>query len=266
MRSWLLVSLLFTSTAGVATDEITLFNGKDLTGWTCYANETGVGVGGCTVADMATVHDGVIEINPKARGALITQENYHHYKLHAEYRWGNPTGGNSGIFVRIQPNHLVSDGYSQPGRYMIQVQTGASGSNTGDLWVLGTYSESRLKTPPERSNAPYGTGKGHLRQHIKIKDAEMPAGEWNTIEATLVGPNATIYLNGELVQEASNLIDLPGRIGLEPEGAPIQFRNLRVTRLPDPPPRPTPSRTPRPTAGNTGTQQRRGGASGRRNK
>ena len=40
-----------------------------------------------------------------------------------------------------------------------------------------------------------------------------------------------VEVNGELVNEGTNLVDLPGRIGLETEFGTIQYRNLRLTPI-----------------------------------
>jgi hypothetical protein len=220
--------------AYAAADEIVLFNGKDFAGWTFYLEEKDYNVGGKgKISDFATVTpDGVIEIHPKLHGALMTEKDYRNYKLHAEWRWVDPTyaRNNSGLFLRITPPFNWSGGVHQ---YMVQIQP----PNSGDLWVLG-YDESQLTTDRARSFKPFGDlevgGKVpafSTKRHLITKDAEKPAGEWNAADVTINGTKVTVYINGELVNEGTNLVDVPGRIGLESEFGPIQFRNIRLTPI-----------------------------------
>ena len=65
----------------------------------------------------------------------------------------------------------------------------------------------------------------------KIKEAEKPAGEWNTYEITVSGGDLTLKVNGELVNEATGLDVLAGPIGLQTEGGEIHFRNVKLEKL-----------------------------------
>jgi hypothetical protein len=119
---------------------------------------------------------------------------------------------------------------------MVQIQP----PSTGDLWVLG-YSDTALRTDPARSYKPFGElelppgryGTSMMHRHLASHDAERPVGEWNSVDTEIVGKTVKVWVNGQLVNEGVDLVDLPGRIGLESEFGPIQFRNLRLTPLPD---------------------------------
>ena len=237
MRIGLVLALLSASANARAADEVTLFNGKDFTGWTFFLEQKDYNAGGKgKISDFASVKPGgVIEINPKLHGGLITRKDYLNYKLHAEWRWVDPTfqRNNSGLLLRVRPPLVWDMEHGElAGMYEVQIQP----LNSGDLWVLGGFSETKLKTDPARSYIPFGALEGNpmmgsLRRHLKIKDAEKPAGEWNAIDVTVNGKDITVSINSELVNEGTNLVDLPGRIGLESEFGPVQFRNIRVTPL-----------------------------------
>ena len=239
MRKFLMGLLLSISLGALAGGEVALFNGKNFDGWTFFLEEKEYNINGQgKILDFADIlPGGIIEINPTLHGALMTEEDYLNYKLHVEWRWVDPkTRNNSGIFLRIRPPFVWDSVHGETSRqYMVQIQP----PNTGDLWVLG-YSESLLKTDPNRSFKPFGNlqleGSGRfaasqIRRHLKIKDAEFPLGEWNTLDITLNGKNISVYVNGELVNKGERLVDLPGRIGLESEFGPIQFRNILLTPL-----------------------------------
>ena len=219
--------------------EIQLFNGRNFDGWTFFLEQKGYNAAGKgKIADFAIVKPGgVIEINPQYHGALMTRRDYLNYKLHAEFRWVDPkfARNNSGLFLRIRQPFVWDMEHGEQARmYMVQIQP----PNTGDLWVLG-YSDSALKTDPARSFKPFGNlelGSGpfafsQMHRHLISKNAERPAGEWNSVDVTINGKNIQVWVNGELVNEGTNVVDLPGRIGLESEFGPIQFRNLRLTPI-----------------------------------
>lgn len=240
MRPWLILAMLFASvsTNTRAANDIELFNGKDFTGWTFYLEEKDYNLGGKgKISDFATVKPGgVIEMNPTLHGALMTEKDYHNYTLHAEWRWVDPKArNNSGVFLRTRPPFAWDWENGENARvYMVQLQP----PNSGDVWVLG-YNESKLTTDRARSYKPFGDLEvvqaqgGHHRRHLKMKDAntEKPVGEWNAADVTIDGKKITVRINGELVNEGTNLVDLPGRVGLESEFGPIQFRNLRLTPI-----------------------------------
>lgn len=216
------------------TREVELFNGRNFNGWTFFLEEKEYNAGGKgRIADFARVlPGGIIEIRPRMHGALMTRRDYLNYHFKAEFRWPEPAPrDDSGLFLRIRPPFVWDMAHGEQARfYMFQVQPG----NTGDLWVMG-YSESLLKTDPARSYKPFGTLEltpgGHIRRHLKMADAERPAGEWNSLEAVVSGKAIKVFVNGQLVNEANGLVDLPGRIGLESERGTIQFRNLRLKPL-----------------------------------
>jgi hypothetical protein len=239
MRIGFVVALLFVGVSVRAADEITLFNGKDFSGWTFFLEQKDYNVGGRgKISDFASVKPGgVIQLDPKMHGALMTKKDYLNYKIHIEWRWVDPSfkRNNSGLFLRIRPPFVWDSEHGElPGFYQVQI----SPSTTGELWVLGAYSETKLKTDPARSYIPFGTLQGNPmmgsdRRHLPTKDAEKPAGEWNSMDVTLDGKNIAVTVNDELVNEGTNLVDLPGRIGLESEFGPVQYRNIRLTKLPD---------------------------------
>jgi hypothetical protein len=236
MRIWIALTLVVAGASAHAADEIVLFNGKNFHGWTFYLEQKDYNAGGKgKISDFAAVKPGgVIELTPKLHGALITKKDYLNYKVHVEWRWVDPKArNNTGLFLRIRPPFVWDMEHAEmAGFYQVQISPGQS----GDLWVLGAYSETKLKTDSARSFKPFGDLEGNpmmgsMRRHLKIKDAEKPAGEWNTLDVTIDGKNVSVNVNGELVNEGTNLVDLPGRFGLESEFGPVQFRNIRLTPI-----------------------------------
>jgi hypothetical protein len=234
MLKWAAIPLLLVSSSVRAAQEIPLFNGHDFSGWTFFLEEKDHNAGGGgKITDFATIKPGgIIELNPRLHGALMTERDFLDYDLHVEYRWADPgPRDDSGIFLRIRPPFVWDMEHGELASfYMFQIQPG----NTGDLWVMG-YNEALLKTDPKRSFKPFGELElppgGYIRRHLKSSDAELPPGEWNTLEVSLRGKTIKVYVNSRLVNEGTALVDLPGRIGLESERGRIQFRNIRITTI-----------------------------------
>ena len=61
---------------------------------------------------------------------------------------------------------------------------------------------------------------------------EKPLGEWNSYEIEVDGPNVELRVNGRVLNHASACAVVAGHIGLQSEGVPIMFRNIRITPLP----------------------------------
>ena len=88
---------------------ISLFNGKDLTGW----HATG--------ENQWVAEAGVLK-NPKPKSNLVTDNKFMDFKLHIEFRC--PKDGNSGVYLR--------------GRYELQI-TDNKGMEASDIFFGGIY-------------------------------------------------------------------------------------------------------------------------------
>jgi len=129
------------------------------------------------------------------------------FVLHAEFRYhklaGNPRY-NSGIFVRTTPDYDLW--------YQVQIGGGQGG------WLFGYIMLDGLKrrfTLQDRIN------------ENRIK----PTGEWNTIEVTAIGSKVSVWANGAIVCEYPWVTVNSGHVGLEAEGFPVEFRNLKIKPL-----------------------------------
>ena len=61
---------------------------------------------------------------------------------------------------------------------------------------------------------------------------EKPIGEWNTPEIVCSGDTATFYFNGTCVNRLTRLSPSRGKIQLQSEGCPIEFRRVALNPLP----------------------------------
>jgi hypothetical protein len=196
-------------------EAVALFNGENLDGWNVFLVEDGV-----KKEDVWSAKDGVLVTKGEPLGYLFTTDSFENFKLTLDWRWeGEP--GNSGVLLRI-----AGDAKSfLPKCAEAQLKNGSA----GDIWAFYGAKvegdEARFKDIKDHEKLGNFQGVGH------IKDAEKPAGEWNTYEITMSGGDLTLKVNGELVNEAKGLDVLAGPIGLQSEGGVIHFRNIKLEKL-----------------------------------
>lgn len=181
-----------------------LFNGKDFSGWHRFVpddNTDPVSVWG--------IESGVLRCTGTPAGYIRTEEDYSDYKLHVQWRWPDG-GGNSGILV-----HMSSPDRVWPRSIESQLMAG----NAGDFYVIG------------------GTD---FKQHLAVAGRRVPKfrassekslGEWNTAEIYCIGDSIIVYVNNVLQNCATETTVTSGKICLQSEGKPIEFRKIYVQSL-----------------------------------
>jgi len=188
-------------------NEIRLFNGKDLTGWTAFSPE-----GDEAASTTWRADHGALVCAGKPAGYLKTVGTYENFVLKLEWRWNPETkqARNSGVLVRMTGKDRV-----WPRSVEAQLQSG----HAGDFWNIG---EVPMTTDPARLNG---------RRTAKLRPAERPIGEWNEYEIIVDGGRITLHVNGKLVNEAWDAERIAGHVCLQSEGAEIQFRNVRLAPI-----------------------------------
>jgi len=184
--------------------EISLYNGKDLSGWTAFLLNDG------KMNDVWRVDDeGVLICAGRPIGYIRTIEDYTNFVIKLEWRFNPVTkqAGNSGVLFRMIEEDMV-----WPKSIEAQLHSG----NAGDFWCIGEYP---MKTVPERTN-----GRNTKKTHF----AENPIGEWNEYEIIVDRGDVTVIVNGEVLNRAWDVLETAGKICLQSEGAEIHFREIRV--------------------------------------
>jgi hypothetical protein len=152
------------------------------------------------VVDGVLVNDVVDEGDVGEGTGLITDETFTDFKLHVEFQY--PKGSNSGIYLR--------------GRYEVQIQDDF-GKEPGDRYIAGVY--------------------GFV---IPTENAALKAGEWQTMDITLVGRHVTVVLNDRTVIDHQEIPGItggaldsnegePGPIFIQGDHGPISFRSITIT-------------------------------------
>ena len=193
----LLVVVLFGFASGVFAQPILkpIFNGKDLTGWAAPK--------GNDAAGWYKAVDGVLKIQngPKKKGSILwTQKKYRNFLMEFDFRMGAGRV-DSGVHVRNQD----------------QIQIGISGSLGRDMTC-----------------SPYIPGKGYPVEAKNIKKL-LKAKEWNTMRIQAIGPEYTVWLQGEKVMtyKSASAIE-EGPLGIQLHGnrnMSIDYRNLKLAKL-----------------------------------
>jgi len=192
----LLLSLLACATVGMSA-QVSLFNGKNLDGWTINGTEKWY------------VEDGLLvcESGPdKAYGYLSTNAYYDDFVLELEFL--QEADGNSGVFFRSTVEGTVVSGW--------QVEVAPPDHDTGGIYE--SY------------------GRGWLIKPEKEKDAYLKMGEWNHMRIICNGDTVTTFLNGhEMVSLTDEKIgDGKGGIALQIHdggGIKVKWRNIQLTEL-----------------------------------
>jgi hypothetical protein len=182
---------------------IELFNGVDLDGWKGF-----LAADSLSVDDHFTVRDGVIHLSGEL-GYIHTEATYTDYTLEVEWRWpGEAT--NSGIFTRLQPKYQAL-----PECYECQLKAG----NAGD--IVGLAGAKTAETADDPATI--------VVMPKLAPSSELPAGEWNSAVIICRGGDITVTINGILQNRATGATLASGYVGLQSEGGPVEFRNVRLT-------------------------------------
>lgn len=231
-----------------------LFNGENLDGWYTFLKNRGRD---SDPKAVFMVKDGMIRISGEEWGCITTHAEYENYKLLAEFKWGDiafePRLDNArdcGILMHSQGEDGGSDG-----TWIHSIECQIIEGGTGDFIVVGDGSDQFQITTavaPEKQgdsfvfqqdgNPETITG-GRINWYDRdpewkdtfgfrgAKDIEKIVGEWNTLECIAKDGQITIFLNGILVNRATNVKPDKGRIQIQSEGAEIFFRKIELTPL-----------------------------------
>lgn len=144
--------------------------------------------------------EGGVLKNARSGSNLVTTQKFDDFKLHVEFRV--PKGANSGVYLR--------------GRYELQIDD-AAGLEPSSHHLGGLY--------------------GFIAPSAAVA---KPAGEWQTMEVSLVGRMLTYTLNGttvicnrEIPGITGGALDSaegePGPLLLQGDHGPVEYRNIVIT-------------------------------------
>jgi hypothetical protein len=163
---------------------VSMFNGRDFTGWRFIGEKP---------PDEVTnwkVVDGVIQLSGGASPHLATEREYADFEMRFEWR-AMQADYNGGLFIRSRKDL---------GSNQLNLAKGSEGAFIG----------------------------GEIEGAKTVGDLQKPAGEWNEWRVIVKNDTVTFFCNGKMAWDATGLRPEKGYIGLQAEGAGLEFRNLRI--------------------------------------
>ena len=185
-----------------AGQKVSLFNGKDLTGWELFGSmRVSVDKDGNLVTENG---------EDLKYGYLGTREYYKDFDLTVEFK--QMSNGNSGLFF----HSFVEGGYENNIVNGWQCEVAPKGNDTG-----GVYESY---------------GRGWLKQIPDEKESILKEGEWNTLRLRVEGNKVQTWLNGEAMMELDDELigSKTGRIMLQihdGNNIKVLWRNFNLTKL-----------------------------------
>lgn len=215
----ILLALTLVPRFALAQKPIQLFNQKNLKGWYAFEPETGKQT---DASQLFSVTNHMIRLYGMKAGYLMSKKSFHNFQLTVEFRWNTDTtfarknnSKNSGVMYLVPketPDELWPKGIQ------FQIKEGA----TGDFVLLQNVT---LTIKGQQTEA----GKSVVAK--RFEDAFRPVGDWETLVVTYKNGVVKQELNGKLVNEGVNPSVTEGRILLQYEGFPIDFRKVEIKKL-----------------------------------
>jgi hypothetical protein len=222
---------------------VRLFNGKDLTGFDILLESKGLNHDPDKVFQ---VEKGVIHVSGNDFGGIVTQKEYENYYLRAEFKWGDKTyldrvgkARDCGILYNITGPLLAPLKGFWPRSFEFQIIEGG----TGDIWLVKGAS-LKVKGQLIASEEEVGSnqyvksprfGEGPWQNVAGYRDpageVEKPHGQWNLLELVVNRDHVKYFVNGKLVNEATDLNATKGKILFQTEGAETYYRKLEIAPL-----------------------------------
>jgi hypothetical protein len=225
MKSTILSLLLGFPVLCMAGETVSLFNGKDLAGWTPDVPKAD---NNPAHPPVFVVRDGKLVSLGKPPGHLVTDKKYSNYKLVVEYRFSEE-GGNCGVLVHASTPRKLYGTFPQS----IEVQM--MHQNAGDFWCIGEnieVPEMEKRRPKKDPSQAFGGGPADARRIVNLTDdSEKPLGEWNTMEIECKGDEVKVHVNGALVNHGTKSTASSGKIAIQSEGVEVEFRKIDLTPL-----------------------------------
>jgi len=231
-----------------------LFNGKNLKNWEIFLGSPIPGYEDLakkatpesTYQIVKTDGNKMIHVSGEINASLATKAEFENYHLRLEFKWGEKVYGkrNSGLLY-----HSFGPFGVAFGTWMATIEHQLMHDNLGDTYLMAnTYCETSVKKGDDGKTFFYSPdGKGtsfseteNGRSIKKMKDAEKPLGEWNTVDLYCFGKTAIHVVNGQLVMINTNCSKIEngqkipltkGRIQIQSEGGEFFIRKIEIEKI-----------------------------------
>jgi len=174
-----------------------LFNGKDLSGWTVHGTEKWYVENGELICESGP---------DKQYGYLSTDKNYQDFELDVEFK--QEANGNSGIFIRSGIEGVKISGW--------QVEVAPLNHNSGGIYE--SYGRNWLIKPKPEDEKWLKTGEWN---HMKIKVVKDEVTTW-------LNGHKMVYLKDEKIGQGKGFIALQIHDG---GGIKVRWKDLKIKEL-----------------------------------
>jgi hypothetical protein len=186
--------------------------------------------------DTWTWTGGSVKCTGKPVGVIRSKKPFKNFELVAQWRHLQ-SGGNSGIFIwaseeafkDLKPNSLPKVG--------IEIQILDHGF--AEQWEKQHGAKSDWFTtngdvfPVEKSQmTPFEPMAPNKQRSFPRKNRSKGVGEWNHYYVRAINGEVRLWVNGEEVSGGTECKPSEGYLCLESEGAPVEFKELRIRELP----------------------------------
>ncbi len=241
--SILVASLMFVSSTRAADNAapegfVSLFNGKDLTGWKIPAGDNG----------HWKIVDGTIDYDAESQApgdkSLYSEKEFTDFVLQVDWRIKETPFINPNAFYILPDGTHARDITGKPLKLALPdsdsgVFIRGSGKYQVNIWCwpIGSGEMYGVRTDPKVSP--------DLRSAATPRtQADKPVGEWNHFEITVRGNTVSVALNGKVVIPQATIPELPARgaIAFQHHGGKrdgkwnsppslLQFKNVYIKEL-----------------------------------
>lgn len=160
MKNILLLLFILINLAVFSQKPVSIFNGKDLDGWTIHGTEKWYVENGKLVCESGP---------DKKYGYLSTNKNYKNFELTLEFK--QEANGNSGVFFRSSIEGVKISGW--------QCEVAPKDHFTGGIYE--SY------------------GRGWLIKPNPLHERYLKTGKWNKLKLKVVNDEVTTWLNGHMM-------------------------------------------------------------------
>jgi Domain of Unknown Function (DUF1080) len=217
---------------------VSLFNGRDFTGWKVPEGDNG----------HWKIIDGVIDYDAESEAQKVkdlwTEREYKDFVLQVDWRIKDIQYINPSVPIILPSGLHKKDAQGK------EMRMSVPDSDSGILLRGAGKSQVNIWNWPIGSGEVYGYRMDrNMPPEVRAgvtpkKNADKNIGEWNTFEITMRGDRLTVKLNGELVIDQAQLpgIAPSGSIGLQHHGSKrdgkwnsppslVQFRNIYIKEI-----------------------------------
>jgi len=236
-----------------------LWNGKDLTGWTTwmqrpeptsdvpglqrgadgrYTEAIGSGRDPLKVFTVVPNVDGksAIRISGEVFGELRTTRSFQNYHLKLEFKWGEKKWPPRAGATTARDSGLLYHVHAAPGAegrtWARSVELQIQEHDVGDLYAVGSAIAVRAKVRQGTQPALYdydpggewtffSQSQGASGRCVKQPDNEKPTGEWNTVELVCFGEDCIHIANGKVVMRLHGPMNITTPIPTSVTSGPI---------------------------------------------